>query len=34
MTIVRPERNGAPSVTARHIVMPFHFGGPSCGKKA
>jgi hypothetical protein len=27
-------RNGAPSVTARHIVMPFHFGGPSLGNKA
>jgi hypothetical protein len=32
MTIVRPERNGAPSVTARHMVMPFHLG-PSFGKK-
>jgi hypothetical protein len=33
MIIVRPDRNGSASVTARQIVLPFHLGGPSFGNK-
>jgi len=29
--IVRPERNGSPSVNPRDIVTPFHLRGPSLG---
>ena len=31
MIIVRPPRNGSPSVTPRHMEMPFQMGGPSWG---
>ena len=31
MAMLRPVRNGGRSVVPRHIVMPFHSGGPSSG---
>ena len=31
MIIVLPLRNGLPTVTPRHMVIPFQCGGPSSG---